>query len=209
MFKIYQVKIFYFNISAFIICKKKFLDVTKLELTQKSEAINDTFINDDSLSLSSYNDNNICITSVLDSDIVSDIDKLNYDAADTVSIETDTQTVIQCFVSGSPQTSSLSSEGTIILNTIKTNESENSRFLDPLRTQAIKKLLTEPNLRSNSVNKNNTEVPENNLLLRDVSSNRSFRVEKSKANDLDFIADRHKRVCFTIFFIKLMMLTKY
>lgn len=125
---------------------------------------------------------------MLDSDLINDIEKPNYDNADTISIDTDTQTVIQCFINNSPQPSSSSSEGTIIADSIKNNEfeTENCKYLDPIRTQAIKKLLTEP-------------IKENNQFVRDVSINRSFKVEKSKANDLDFITDKHKRVDFLIF----------
>lgn len=56
-------------------------------------------------------------------------------------------------------------------------EKEHPRQLDPTRTEAIRKLLTEP---------------QTSAFQRESSTNRSYRVEK-KALDLDYILDKDKR----------------
>uniref|UniRef100_A0A915D5I5 Uncharacterized protein n=1 Tax=Ditylenchus dipsaci TaxID=166011 RepID=A0A915D5I5_9BILA len=75
---------------------------------------------------------------------------------DTISIETDVQTVINV-----------------------ADQQGQSRQLDPSRAEAIRKLLTEPQRRQQS------------NFQRDSGNYRSYRTEKSKADDLDYITDRH------------------
>ncbi|KAI6194551.1 Ankyrin repeat protein [Aphelenchoides besseyi] len=58
------------------------------------------------------------------------------------------------------------------------NLSDGQRQLDPSRTEAIRKLLTEPNRPGAA-------------FQRESAANRSYRVDKSKAHDLDYILDKH------------------
>lgn len=96
--------------------------------------------------------------------------------SDRLSIETDAQTVIM-----------------VDINTGKramTTEDTPVKILDPNRTEAIRKLLTESQRNNQS------------LFQRDVGSYRSYRTEKNKSDDLDYIAERHSNVIFILnFFI--------
>lgn len=92
---------------------------------------------------------------------------------DRISIETDAQTVIM-----------------VDMNTEKCITDDTPvKILDPVRTEAIRKLLTEPP-RSNQP-----------FFQRDIGNYRSFRTEKNKPDDLDYITDRHSNViiCFYLF----------
>lgn len=89
----------------------------------------------------------------------------------SISTETDTQTVIRVDT-GRGRTSTETTDELL--------DSPTSRQVDPLRAEAVRKLLTEQQRSS--------------PFQRDVASYRSYRMEKGKANDLEYIAERHTNV---------------
>lgn len=94
--------------------------------------------------------------------------------SDRLSIETDAQTIIMVDMNTEKSSVNLTNEEGIVT----------SKQVDPGRAEAIRKLLTEPQRNNQS------------FFQRDVDSYRSYRTEKNKSDDLDYITDRHFNVTF-------------
>ncbi|CAD5213202.1 unnamed protein product [Bursaphelenchus okinawaensis] len=107
-----------------------------------------------------------------EAEMLANLDRLATIDADRLSIDTDVQTVIML--------DAINQEKKVhaIVNE-KGDHVEIQKNLTPYQTDAIRKLLTEPNKGS---------------FQRESGAYRSFKVEKTKASDLDYITEKHTQV---------------